>query len=85
MHLHNHPPLTPREDEVFLLLISGKTHKEIAEILFISPHTAREHIFRIYTKLNVHSRSQLIDYAIASGLLTLVYKGQVITGKSSES
>jgi DNA-binding CsgD family transcriptional regulator len=79
------PALTRREEEVLQLLISGKTHSEIAAHLFISRHTAREHMVRIYAKLDVHSRSQLITRAIDTGILTLVYKGQVIAGQSIDS
>ncbi len=56
--------LSPREQEVFFLLAKGKEAQAIADELFISFNTARTHIRKIYTKLNVHSRrelSELID------------------------
>ena len=70
--------LTPREDEVFRLLVSGKTTAEIAADLVIARHTAREHVARIYAKFDVHSRSELIARAVSLGILTLLYKGEVI-------
>jgi DNA-binding CsgD family transcriptional regulator len=78
-------PLTRREEEVLHLLFSGKTNSEIATALYISRHTAREHMGSIYAKLEVHTRSQLFARAVASGLLTLVYKGHVITGQTTDS
>lgn len=74
--------LTPREDEVFRLLVSGKTTAEIAGDLVITRHTAREYVARIYAKLGVHSRSELIARAVALGILTLLYKGEVIPVRS---
>jgi DNA-binding NarL/FixJ family response regulator len=48
--------LTPREVEVLRLLAHGLTYDQIAEQLFISPHTVNRHLTAIYTKLNVTSR-----------------------------
>lgn len=52
--------LSEREKEVARLLIVGKTNKEICESLFISVNTVKTHIRRIYSKLNVSNRIQLI-------------------------
>lgn len=53
--------LTPREAEVFSLLARHKEAQAIADELFISFNTARTHIRKIYAKLNVHSRRELLD------------------------
>ena len=53
--------LTAREREVLELLMRGRTGAYIAETLVISENTARGHVRRLYTKLGVHSRQELID------------------------
>jgi LuxR family transcriptional regulator of spore coat protein len=52
--------LTGREREVFELLVQDKTTKEIAEVLFISEKTVRNHISNVMKKLNVKGRSQAV-------------------------
>ena len=52
--------LTPREVEVFKLLVNGLQSKIIASTLFISPNTAKTHISNIYAKIGVHSQQELI-------------------------
>ncbi|WP_269719487.1 EAL domain-containing protein [Bacillus timonensis] len=52
--------ITAREMDVFELLLSGLTNKEISEKLFISEHTVKNHITRIFQKLNVTDRVQAI-------------------------
>lgn len=54
--------LTPRETEVALLLLEGRSLRIVQEELFISEGTARTHTKRIYAKLGVHSKQELIDY-----------------------
>jgi len=53
--------ITQREQEIINLLLGGKNNKKIAELLFISPSTVRNHIYRIYQKLNVKNRLQLAN------------------------
>lgn len=53
--------LSPREGEILCYLARGRNAKHIAEELVISEHTAKSHIYRIYNKMNVHSRQDLID------------------------
>ena len=53
--------LSARETEVFILLAKHMEAKAIAEELFISFNTVRTHIEKIYTKLDVHSRRELLD------------------------
>lgn len=52
--------ISPREEEVLELIILGKTNKEIASALFISEHTVKNHLSRIFNKMNVTDRSQII-------------------------
>ncbi|WP_114855674.1 response regulator transcription factor [Brachybacterium sp. YJGR34] len=61
--------LTDREAEVLLLVARGLSNGEIAEKLFISPHTAKTHVNRIMTKVRSHDRAQLVILAYESGLL----------------
>lgn len=53
--------LTPREGEVLTLLSRGMNAKAVAELLFISPHTAKTHIYRIYQKVGVNTKQGLLD------------------------
>ncbi len=52
--------LTSREREVFLLLVSGKTTKEIAQSLNISEKTVRNHISNVMQKLGVKGRANAV-------------------------
>lgn len=52
--------LTPREHDLFLLLLEGYTLKEAAKQLSVQYSTANTHITAIYKKLNVNSRAELI-------------------------
>jgi DNA-binding NarL/FixJ family response regulator len=61
--------LTPREREVVQLLAEGKTTKEVATILDMSVKTAETHRSNIMRKLNFHSVSQLILYAVRNNLV----------------
>lgn len=61
--------LTPREREVFHLVIEGKTTKEIARALGISLKTADNHRSRVLAKLNLHNTAELVRYAARKGLL----------------
>ena len=57
--------LSKRELEVACHLLDGKTYREIASGLFVSPHTVRDHIKAIYAKLEVHSRAELVKKMLA--------------------
>lgn len=52
--------LTAREQEVLDLLIEGKTYKEIGQQLYVSIDTVRTHVRKIYDKLHIHSRTEII-------------------------
>lgn len=56
--------LTPRETEVFSLLVRGRSVPYIRDELVISRDTAATHVKHIYAKAGVHSRQELIDLAI---------------------
>lgn len=61
--------LTEREEEVLILLADGASNAEIAEQLSISPKTVARHRENIMAKLNLHSRSELVKYAIRKGII----------------
>ncbi len=61
--------LTSREQEVLSLLAEGKTNDEIANGLSISHHTVARHRENLMSKLGLHSRSELVKYAIRKGLI----------------
>jgi LuxR family transcriptional regulator, positive regulator of biofilm formation len=55
--------LSEREKVILGLLAGGATNKEIADALFISPHTVKNHLQRIFRKINVHSKTQAALWA----------------------
>ena len=61
--------LTPREQEVLAHLAEGRTNEEIAGLLSISAHTVARHRENLMGKLGLHSRSELVKYAIRKGLI----------------
>jgi DNA-binding NarL/FixJ family response regulator len=65
------PHLTKREQEVLNLAVEGKSNKEIANILVISPKTVSVHRSNIMAKLGVRSGVELVRYAIEHNLLDL--------------
>jgi DNA-binding CsgD family transcriptional regulator len=62
-------PLSSREREVTALLAIGKTNKEIATLLLISTRTVESHRARIMLKLDLHSLSELVRYAVRTHLI----------------
>lgn len=64
-----HENLSEREMEIFMQVTQGKSAKEIAEKLFISPHTVYTHRKNILKKLACGSAAELINYAYSQGLL----------------
>ncbi len=57
----NPPPgLTPQEEAVARLVADGRSNKEIAEVLVLSPKTVAYHLSHVYAKIGVRSRSQLL-------------------------
>lgn len=61
--------LSKRETEVLVLIASGKTIKEIADHLFISPKTVETHKVHIMDKLGLTNTAQLVKYAIENKLV----------------
>ncbi len=61
--------LTEREQEVLTYLAEGSTNPEIAQALVISPKTVERHRENIMRKLNLHSRAELVRYAIRKGII----------------
>jgi DNA-binding NarL/FixJ family response regulator len=62
------PPLTPREAEVLALVAAGRSNRQIAQALFISPKTASVHVSNILAKLGVSSRLEAAAVAHRLGL-----------------
>lgn len=60
--------LTARETEVLRLLADGLTTREIADRLFVSPHTINTHLTSIYRKLDLPGRAAAIRYALDRGM-----------------
>ncbi len=63
--------LTPRELEIFKLLIDNKTTKQIADELIISEKTVRNHISNVIGKLGVTSRTQAIITLMKNGIINV--------------
>jgi two-component system response regulator NreC len=61
--------LTPREQEVLTHLAEGASNDEIGEMLVISPKTVARHRENIMRKLGMHSRVELVKYAIRKGII----------------
>jgi DNA-binding NarL/FixJ family response regulator len=60
------PLLTKREEQVVCMVVEGMSNKEISSNLGVSVHTVKNHLFRIYEKLGISSRTELILYALRS-------------------
>jgi two-component system, NarL family, response regulator NreC len=63
--------LTDREREVLILIAEGQSNQEIADALVISIKTVNRHRENIMAKLNLHSRVDLVRYAIEKGLIEI--------------
>ncbi|MGH2992065.1 MAG: LuxR C-terminal-related transcriptional regulator [Solirubrobacterales bacterium] len=62
-------PLSGREREVVGLIATGATNREIAQRLFLSPHTVKEHTSTIYRKLGVRNRAEAVKRAQRLGII----------------
>lgn len=69
--------LTAREKEVLQLIGEGMTNGQIAETLFISPHTVTRHRANLMQKLNVHNRVELVKVASSRGLIIIPKHGDL--------
>jgi two-component system NarL family response regulator len=65
------PELTGREIEVLRLVGAGKTSKEIADELYISENTVRNHVRNILDKLGMKSRFEAVHWAHREGIIDL--------------
>jgi DNA-binding NarL/FixJ family response regulator len=63
--------LTAREREVLQLVTGGKTTKDVALCLQLSPRTVDKHRHNIMSKLNVHKAAELFKYAVQFGLINI--------------
>jgi len=61
--------LTPREREILQLLAEGRTNKEVANLLNLSPYTVDAHRGNILQKLNLHGIPELVLYAVRKGII----------------
>lgn len=64
-----HARLTDREVEVLKLVAEGRSNQEIADLLCLSVKTVTGHRTNIMEKLDLHSRTELVKYAIRTGLV----------------
>ena len=60
---------SPREQEIVRLVSYGHPNKAIARQLAISQHTVNTHVRRIFDKLGVNSRAEMVAFALQTGLM----------------
>jgi DNA-binding NarL/FixJ family response regulator len=65
------PKLTDRELQVLKLVAQGLSNREVAEELFISENTVKNHVRNILEKLHLHSRMEAVVYAVREKLLDI--------------
>jgi two-component system response regulator DesR len=63
------PLLSDRERAVLELIAAGPTNREIAQRLYLSPHTVKEHTSSLYRKLNARNRAEAVQRAQRIGLI----------------
>jgi DNA-binding NarL/FixJ family response regulator len=59
------PLLTSRQEQIVRMVVEGLPNREISAALQVSAHTVRNHLFRIYEKLGVSSRVEMVLYALS--------------------
>ena len=69
------PRLTERELEVLRLVAKGMSNREIADELYISENTVKNHVRNILEKLHLHSRMEAVIYAVKERLLDIRDEG----------
>jgi DNA-binding NarL/FixJ family response regulator len=62
--------LSDREKEVLQLLAEGKTNKEVATVLNLSPYTVETHRTHLMQKLNLHNTAEIVLYAVRKKLIS---------------
>jgi two-component system, NarL family, response regulator NreC len=63
--------LTEREREVVQLLAEGKSNKEAASVLNLSPYTVETHRTNLMQKLNLHNTAEIVLYAVRKGIIAI--------------
>jgi len=61
------PLLTPREEQVVALVAEGLNNRDVAGELKLSEHTVKKYLFRIFNKLGISTRVELVLYAVNHG------------------
>ena len=61
--------LTPRETQVLRLVVQGKTSKEIAAVVGVKPSTIDTYRSRVFVKLKIDNRANLVRFAVRHGLI----------------
>lgn len=69
-------PLTPRETEVLMHIVKGKTNAEISQSLTLSLSTTKFHVSNIMSKLKAHNRGEVIAMALKKRLVDLSKPGE---------
>ena len=67
----DHEPLTPRELQVFELLGKGLSNRDIAGVLGISAHTAKDHVGQILAKVGASTRAEAVSEGLRFGWIGL--------------
>jgi len=67
LNSQGNPILTPREEQVVALVAEGMGNRQIARELNLSEHTVKKYLFRIFEKLGISSRVELVLYAVNNG------------------
>ena len=63
--------LTDREVEILKLVAEGRSNQEIGDLLVVSVSTVQTHRAHVMAKLGLHSRTELVKYAIRQGIISL--------------
>ncbi|MEK6591713.1 MAG: response regulator transcription factor [Pseudomonadota bacterium] len=66
---HGYDTLTEREQQVFRLVVQGRSNKQIGELLALSPRTVEKHRAAILHKLDVRDTVDMVRYAVKLGIL----------------
>lgn len=61
--------LSEREKDICRLMMQGMTNVEIGDALYLSPHTIKTHLRRIFTKVGAHNRTQAAMLIAEKGML----------------
>lgn len=75
--------LTSAELRVVRAIVDGRTNREAASILFLSPHTVDSHLRRVFSKLDINSRVELTKHFIAQETFSPVMAASRQPGSAS--